>query len=242
MLCIELDAEPELLALTHFPEQTGLCNVPTPGVPACTEPVHNVLFWNMVQVLQQVCNELNARGMAQRPLTTSAVLDSLQCPHATPQHARSSPVMECLVEVLDANATAGKAQHRIERALFFYAFCQTKSRLNKRHAICWRRRWETCETVQPNKTQRLTVPCVRILSKTLVSVWPVISCSGKNVDSSTASSGRSPLVDWPSTPIRVFKHIDITFHKLFSNKLNLLHHGAVRPVARNSGAAQTKAH
>ena len=104
----ELDEEPELLALTHFPEQTGLCNVPTPGVPACTEPVHNVLFWNMVQVLQQVCNELNARGTAQRPLTTSAVLDSLQCPHATPQHARSSPVMECLVEVLDAGADSGQ--------------------------------------------------------------------------------------------------------------------------------------
>ena len=105
----ELDEEPELLALTHFPEQTGLCNVPTPGVPACTEPVHNVLFWNMVQVLQQVCNELNARGTVQRPLTTSAVLDSLQCPHATPQHARSSPVMEYLVEVLDAGADSGQS-------------------------------------------------------------------------------------------------------------------------------------
>ena len=107
----EQDEEPELLALTQFPEQTGLCNVPTPGVPACTEPVHNVLFWNMVQVLQQVGNELNARGGTQRPLTTSAVLDSLQCPHATPQHARSNPVVEQLVEVLDAGRGGAMAEN-----------------------------------------------------------------------------------------------------------------------------------
>ena len=92
----------ENLYWTQFPEHVGTCCVPKPGVPVCSEPVHALLFWNMVQVVQAVCNELNADAEVDGRLSASAVLESLQCPHATPQHARSNPVVEQLVVALRA--------------------------------------------------------------------------------------------------------------------------------------------
>ena len=87
-------AEHEHAHLTGFPGQAGACC--TPGVPLCAEPVHALLFWNMVQVLQQVCNVLNHGGDT---VSVSAVVDALQG-FATPQSARENPVVQALVEAL----------------------------------------------------------------------------------------------------------------------------------------------
>ena len=78
-----------------FPAHRGTCC--PPGAPLCTEPVHALLFWNMVHVLQQVVNVLNDDGEQQ--VQISAVLDALQG-FATPQNARENPIVEALVRAL----------------------------------------------------------------------------------------------------------------------------------------------
>ena len=87
--------EHEHAHLTRFPAHRGICC--PPGAPLCTEPVHALLFWNMVHVLQQVVNVLNDDGEQQ--VQISAVLDALQG-FATPQNARENPIVEALVRAL----------------------------------------------------------------------------------------------------------------------------------------------
>ena len=81
-------------------------SVCAPSVRA-TDPVNSILFWNMVHVLQELCNLTAAYGTPDTPpVRASSLLESLQG-HATPSAARENP----LVHFFDnAGARAAETQ------------------------------------------------------------------------------------------------------------------------------------